>query len=111
MNRAEICLKYAMDNASYRGATVLSVKNKLKGALKKLKVQNFREGRDDIKFSANGKDFMVMARGQGGDPSHIGDIVIHVTGPSGRDSTNFNAFGAEQSAIAKAVAWVQQKMG
>lgn len=111
MNRAEICLKYAMDNASYRGATVLSVKNKLKSALKKLKAQNFREGRDEIKFTGNGKDFTVMVRGQSGDPSHVDNILIMFRGNSGMDRTSFNAFGSEQSAIANAVSWIQQKMG
>jgi len=110
MKREDISLRYALDNVSYRGATVLSIKNKLKSALKKLKVQNFREGRDEIKFQGNGNDFVVMARGQNGDPSHIDNILVMSRGPAGMDRTSFNAFGSEQSAIQNAVSWVQNKL-
>ena len=110
MKKDQLCLRYAIDNASYRGATVLSVKNKLRNALKKLKTQNFREGRDEIKFMGNGNDFVVNVRGQSGDPSHVSDILVMVKGSAGMDRTSFNAFGSEQSAIQNAVAWVQNKL-
>lgn len=107
----EIKRKYLGDNASYRGATVLSVKNKLKTALKKLKISALRDSPfGGVKFMANGKDFEIVTQGQSGDESHIDSLIVRVSGPSGRESTNFNAFGNEQSAIAKAVDWVQQRI-
>lgn len=110
MNFSDFRLKYCFDAASYRGATVLSVKNKLKTALKKLKISGLRDSPfGGVQFTSNGKDFEIVTQGQSGDPSHIGSLIVSVRGNGQRDRTSFDAFGQEQSAISKAVSWVESK--
>lgn len=100
--------KYLKEDASYRGATVKSVANKIKRALKvQLKMVPVRETADEIKYYKNGIDVKVFVRGQAGDESRISDILVFVKDPDvGMDRKSFIAFGNEDGAIKKAVEFI-----